>query len=68
MHVYDEIVHLYSSLKAIILNLKRTVPENRFDMNIRRGHVLNDALKRLSKPSFLPSQKIMVSISLHTLN
>ena len=34
-----------------------------FEMMVRRDHILNDAFKRMARPSFLPEKKLIVSLT-----
>lgn len=51
-----------SSLNDVVKELQKNVDKNeKFNMLVRRGHVLEDAVRRSRKDSFSPTKKIVVS-------
>ena len=56
------IICAYRSMVDVISTLTNNLDWEMFPMIIRRGHVCEDALKRVAKSSFHPSKRLEVII------
>ena len=57
----------HSTLADVVKMLRRQVKAgDLFDMIVRRGYVLEDALRRAGRPSFDPARSIVVCFIIHS--
>ncbi len=60
----------YRTLSDVVVQLRKLVnhKDDRYQIVVRRAHVLEDALHRIQRPSFNPRTPIAVCLIVHVLH